>query len=737
MTQPGSSQTTSWSSLARWPDLAPDLRDELSAQAALTDPADVLRELGPRRAAAWQAVAGNDHQVAALLCDGGPAALEVIRSDPAQAAAALAERLGTHDPDVLADLVVSTLVPAAAAAVHLADDLDAARARRAVERVIAGLTDVVEVPRTPPPTLSVVVPVHQVGPWLRECVDSLLAQTFTDLEILLVDDHCTDESVQIMAEAAERDHRVRVLRPTLRGGAHARNVGVDAARGPLLAFCDGDDVVPERAYEHLVGAILEDGSDIAFGPFLKFTATSTRPVDPSWTAFHRRVHAQPLHEVPELIGHRGCWNKVFRRTTWDGIDLVFPEVVRSNDIVPMVSACLAAETVSVVPEIVYLYRDRPGTTSMTAASASEASVLSYLRQETLCARMLTARGAPSVRDFYRHVTLLSDTWGQVGRHLSGLDDRPVSPAVAERLRELVDVLGAHHLAEIATGPRATFALTMAEDPRARLAARLARRENVPHDQGAVLDLWTELLASLPDDDQGVLPGRWTFFDQTVSRRIADVLHADDLVWGGAALERLLDTVERERAARHARSKTLDFRTDGALTALVDEGPTAFARRVRRERATVVLLRDVSSDGTGLTLQGTWSAAADYRPATLAAMVRGKPVPVADLTAGPQGPAKPPTWHATIPDDALPAGQHRLVVLGTFDDGGSTTVLHHDGPHTSASSSSGRVVVEQRTSTRDVRVRLDQEPTAQSGAPSDVPAARPARGRRLTARLRRR
>ena len=106
-----------------------------------------------------------------------------------------------------------------------------------------------------PLTVSVIVPVYKVEKYLPECIDSILAQTFTDFELILVDDGSPDNSGKICDDYATRDSRIRVFHKENGGVSSARNLGLDNARGEWIAFVDGDDWVGERYLEHLLEAI--------------------------------------------------------------------------------------------------------------------------------------------------------------------------------------------------------------------------------------------------------------------------------------------------------------------------------------------------------------------------------------------------------------------------------------------------------------------------------------------------
>src|SRR5690242_6114774 len=115
------------------------------------------------------------------------------------------------------------------------------------------------------PRLSVVVPIYNVEGFLDECLGSLAAQTFSDLEVVMVNDGSTDGSAAIAEAFAARDERFRLITQPNGGLSAARNTGIDAATGEFLAFVDSDDVLPPDAYERLVGALDKTGSDFATG----------------------------------------------------------------------------------------------------------------------------------------------------------------------------------------------------------------------------------------------------------------------------------------------------------------------------------------------------------------------------------------------------------------------------------------------------------------------------------------
>ena len=113
------------------------------------------------------------------------------------------------------------------------------------------------------PTISVIVPVYKVEPYLRQCVDSILGQTFRDFELILVDDGSPDGCPAICDEYAEQDSRVKVIHKENGGLSSARNAGLDVAKGEYIAFVDSDDWIHPEMLDTMQNRIQQHHADMA------------------------------------------------------------------------------------------------------------------------------------------------------------------------------------------------------------------------------------------------------------------------------------------------------------------------------------------------------------------------------------------------------------------------------------------------------------------------------------------
>ena len=126
------------------------------------------------------------------------------------------------------------------------------------------------------PLISVIVPVYKVEKYLNQCIESVLAQTYQNLEIILVDDGSPDRSGEICEEYAKKDTRIRVLHKSNGGLSTARNTGLQIISGAYIAFLDSDDYLAPDMYETLYRELIENDADIAVCGFVKISVLLRR-----------------------------------------------------------------------------------------------------------------------------------------------------------------------------------------------------------------------------------------------------------------------------------------------------------------------------------------------------------------------------------------------------------------------------------------------------------------------------
>jgi len=207
--------------------------------------------------------------------------------------------------------------------------------------------------------LSVVMPVYGVQGYLRQCLDSLLGQTFTDFEIIAVDDRSPDGSGAILAEYAARDPRVRVLTMPENGGmGPARNAGLEAATGEYVWFVDSDDWVAEFALGGIARRLRDTGADVLFVGFDRVHWDGTVEPDQWWPALAEAPETFTAEAYPRILNVlHVVWNKVVRRDLLMKLGLRF-EPGWYEDVSFTYPLLVSAERISVLPRVCVHYRQR-------------------------------------------------------------------------------------------------------------------------------------------------------------------------------------------------------------------------------------------------------------------------------------------------------------------------------------------------------------------------------------------
>ncbi len=172
------------------------------------------------------------------------------------------------------------------------------------------------------PKISIIVPVYKVEPYLRKCVDSILAQTYKNLEIILVDDGSPDGCPAICDEYSEKDSRVRVIHKPNGGLSDARNAGLEIATGEWLSFIDSDDWIEPSMYETLLKNANIHDAQISVGGVLDELITDNEIIVTKTTAGESVITEtrEKIDAISHFLSHSwSAWDKIYRREVFDGI----------------------------------------------------------------------------------------------------------------------------------------------------------------------------------------------------------------------------------------------------------------------------------------------------------------------------------------------------------------------------------------------------------------------------------
>ena len=297
---------------------------------------------------------------------------------------------------------------------------------------------------------SVIIPVYNVEKYLAECVDSVLGQTFTDFELILVDDGSKDASGALCDAYAAKDPRVKVIHKENGGQSTARNAGVDAASGQYALFLDSDDFIRDDRFFEDVHAAMDDKTDIVVYRYVKHyedrideCGISLADIDPSdRVAFLKEL-------VRRDAFFCSCWSKCTQMSILKENNIRFDTALSCEDMDWYYNVVAKAQNFKVIDKPYIAYRQR------------ENSVTSSFKLK-------------SITDYI--VTI--DTWAKRFHAIEDAQEREVLLASLGKLYCNLLISYARHSAQLREQKKAIFSfgylLRYDLNPRTKLIARFAR-----------------------------------------------------------------------------------------------------------------------------------------------------------------------------------------------------------------------------------------------------------------------
>ena len=225
--------------------------------------------------------------------------------------------------------------------------------------------------------ISIIIPIYNVAPYLERCVESLVNQSYPDMEIILIDDGSTDDSGKIADRLAEVHENVLVIHQENRGVSAARNAGLREAQGDYIGFVDPDDYVDEEMYLSLYAMLHENSVDVAACTFLNEyedgrPCTRTEGIEAVMSGeeavFYDLLHGMFI-TCNKLFSRKACYNIFYDEESINGEDRLFD-----------VQALLQAERVVYVNKPFYHYCHRPNSAGTKKYTHKDGSLLEVCRK---------------------------------------------------------------------------------------------------------------------------------------------------------------------------------------------------------------------------------------------------------------------------------------------------------------------------------------------------------------------
>lgn len=209
--------------------------------------------------------------------------------------------------------------------------------------------------------ISIIIPIHNAARFIRDCVARVLKQTYTKIEVILVDDGSTDNSKQMMEELAATDHRIICVYQENRGCSAARNYGLKIAKGKYICFIDADDVVAEDYVWYLWNLIEGKEADISLVPHPQNFVGDVCELEKSIRRADKEIELMSGEMAAEkLLYHQikeSCWSKLYTKSFLDDNNIRFREQLFCGEGFNFCMECfLHAKKVAVGYRKIYFYR---------------------------------------------------------------------------------------------------------------------------------------------------------------------------------------------------------------------------------------------------------------------------------------------------------------------------------------------------------------------------------------------
>lgn len=250
--------------------------------------------------------------------------------------------------------------------------------------------------------ISIIVPIFKVEPYLRQCVDSLVNQTYRDLEIILVDDGSPDACPQICDGYAKTDSRIQVIHKDNGGLSSARNAGLQIATGEYVLFVDGDDWIGQQnAVENLAQRALRRKPDVISFAYTKVFEETGNCVECLCQNESMPDSYNTKEDQLQYLSERGlyiasAWNKLIRLSCIIDNAIFFPHGKTSEDIAWCLKLMLASRSLDYCNENLYRYRQRTGSISQMLSYKNCVYLTEQIEE---CAILAEKTGEPCALSF--------------------------------------------------------------------------------------------------------------------------------------------------------------------------------------------------------------------------------------------------------------------------------------------------------------------------------------------------
>ena len=281
--------------------------------------------------------------------------------------------------------------------------------------------------------ISIIVPIYNVEDYLRQCLDSILEQTLSHFEVILVNDGSPDSSGDICREYVEKDSRFHYFEKENGGLSDARNYGIERARGEYLTFIDSDDYIDPLHLEYLYNTLMNNDADISVSNYMNYhTSIATFYLHTFGDYYEKNYSSEELLDNLAILERNDLsfstiWGKLYKRSVFSF--LRFPKGVIGEDVALIYKIYTQVQKIVYFHKDTYIYRENESGITKSKIYPLVTAQLNHVAERLA---LLAIMGYDVTRHFDRYITFLKITEYNM-RMIWGMEDTETYRHIKENL----------------------------------------------------------------------------------------------------------------------------------------------------------------------------------------------------------------------------------------------------------------------------------------------------------------
>ncbi len=261
--------------------------------------------------------------------------------------------------------------------------------------------------------ISIIVPIYKVEMYLDECIQSLINQTYKNLEIILVDDGSPDNCPQMCDEWSQKDQRIKVIHKTNGGLSSARNAGIEQAQGDFIGFVDSDDFIDSRMYEYLINGFSDESIGITSCLILQYNNNKIKPFENKWHITTERIISYKDFAEQTILTKINftVWSKLYRSSLIKDVRFRINRLNEDTLFMFDLSSVLEAKKLNMkeLPYYCYYYRMRDGSICNNNITPLDIEVIRNFNEMADYYLKINPKLSKKIKD-YSNIRLIHFVW---------------------------------------------------------------------------------------------------------------------------------------------------------------------------------------------------------------------------------------------------------------------------------------------------------------------------------------